>query len=236
MTRESEGLRALVAGARHVLFDFDGPICLLFHGCPADRIAAEQVEWLDERGLGWVLTDSERRSEDPHGVLSSIAERHPGSDLVAELEEQLTRHELRAARRARPTAHADVLIRTWVAVGVQLAIVTNNSARTVSSYLRGRGLLRCFDPHIYGRTRDLSLLKPHPRTLNTALTALGAAPETSLMIGDSLSDHTAAVRAGVPFVGYARHDATAEQMQRAGVPEHSITRSLEPLLEAVRRS
>ncbi|MCH0566082.1 HAD hydrolase-like protein [Streptomyces sp. MUM 136J] len=226
----------MVARARHVLFDFDGPICLLFHGCPADRIAVEQVEWLDARGLGWMLTDAERRSPDPHGVLSSIAERHPGSDLVAELEEQLTRHELRAARLARPTAYADVLVRTWVAVGVRLAIVTNNSARTVSSYLHGRGLLRCFAPHIYGRTQDLSLLKPHPRTLNTALTALGAAPEAALMIGDSLSDHTAAVRAGVPFIGYARRAATADRMRRAGVPEHSIMRSLAPLLEAVRPS
>lgn len=220
---------------RYVLFDFDGPICRLFARLPAKTIARAQVQWLESHGRDGVLTKEERFSPDPHGVLSTLAERHPGTDLVAELEERLTQQELKAARVAMPTAYADPLIQTWVAVGARLAIVSNNSARTVTSYLKQRGLFSCFDPHIYGRTQDLSVLKPHPQTLNLALTAMGAAPGASLMIGDSPSDHTAALRAGVRFLGYARNEAAVPKLLAAGVPEHSIlVGSLERLLNAVR--
>jgi phosphoglycolate phosphatase-like HAD superfamily hydrolase len=225
-----------VARTRHVLFDFDGPICRLFSGYSAKDIATAQVQWLDSHGRGAVLTEEERFSPDPHGVLSSLAKRYPGTDLVAELEEHLTRHELRAASCAMPTPHADPLIRTWVAVGARLAIVTNNSARTVASYLDSRGLHSCFGPHIYGRTQDLSLLKPNPQTLNLALTATGAAPDASLMIGDTPSDHLAARAAGVRFLGYARNEDAEQRMREAGVPRRDIISSLDVLLLAVRHS
>jgi HAD superfamily hydrolase (TIGR01509 family) len=235
VTREAEDLlQELVARTRYVLFDFDGPICRLFARLPAKTIARAQVQWLESHGRDGVLTKEERFSPDPHGVLSTLAERYPGTDLVAELEEWLTQQELKAARVAMPTAYADPLIQTWVAVGARLAIVSNNSARTVTSYLKQRGLFSCFD-HIYGRTQDLSVLKPHPQTLNLALTAMGAAPDASLMIGDSPSDHTAALRAGVRFLGYARNDAAVPKLLAAGVPEHSImVGSMERLLGAVR--
>lgn len=234
VTSEIENVRELVAQTRYVLFDFDGPICQLFAGHSAEVIARAQVKWLKERGLYAVLTEEERSRPDPHGVLSTVARRHPGSDLVAELEERLTQEELKAVRNAMPTAYADPLIRTWVAVGARLAIATNNSARTVTSYLSGRGLMPCFAPYIYGRTQDLSLLKPHPATLKRALNAMGASPEASLMIGDTPSDHAAAARAGVRFLGYARNPAKARVLLAAGVPQRSIMNSLEPLLHAVR--
>ncbi|MFD7876289.1 HAD family hydrolase [Streptomyces sp. NPDC059766] len=233
---EADELHELVARTRYVLFDFDGPICRLFSGHPADVIARDQVRWLDIRGLGGMLTKEERFSSDPHGTLSSLHGRYPGSDVIAGLEENLTRHELRAARVAMPTAYADPLIRTWVAVGTRLAVVTNNSARTVASYLTGRGLYGCFDPHIYGRTQELRLLKPHPDMLNRALRAMGAAPDASLMIGDALSDHAAARAAGVRFLGYARNSAARLRMLEGGVPARDIMGSLEPLLSSLRRS
>lgn len=234
VTSEAEHLRELVARTRYVLFDFDGPICRLFAGHPADAIARDQVAWLDDRGLGGMLTQQERFGTDPHGTLSSLHARYPDSDVISGLEKNLTRHELRAAQVAMPTPYADPLIRTWVAVGARLAVVTNNSAGTVTSYLRGRGLSSCFGPHVYGRTRELDLLKPHPEMLNRALTAMGAAPETSLMIGDALSDRAAARAAGVRFLGYARNPEARRRMRQDGVSDRSIMGSLEPLLLTLR--
>ncbi|MFE4669464.1 HAD family hydrolase [Streptomyces sp. NPDC056716] len=231
----AEELGELVEGTRYVLFDFDGPICRLFAGFPASHIARAQVEWLRAHGRADLLTEAELRSPDPHGVLSSLAARQPGTDLVLDLEEHLTQCELQAARGAWPTPYADALIRTWVAVGAQLAIVTNNSARTAEEYLKGRGLLSCFAPHIYGRTGELHLLKPHPDMLQRALRAMGAAPGDTLMIGDSSTDHAAARTAGVPFLGYASSDSATRRMRDTGVPERDILPSLEPLLTAVRR-
>lgn len=124
---DTEQLRELITRARVVLWDFDGPICRLFAGHKAERVAIDLVDWLEGRGLHGLLTEDERQSLDPHVVLRAVDRRHPGSDLVAELEERLTQEELRATSSAMPTAYADPLIRTWTAVGSRLAIATNNS-------------------------------------------------------------------------------------------------------------
>ncbi|MGW1005397.1 HAD family hydrolase [Streptomyces sp. NPDC002520] len=228
----SESLRELISHARVVLWDFDGPICRLFAGHSAERVANELVDWLEGRGLHGLLSEEERESLDPHVVLRAVDRRHPGSDLVAELEERLTHEELRAATSAMPTAWADPLIRTWTAVGSRLAIATNNSPRVVRAYLEDRGLTTCFAPHIYGRTQDLHHLEPHPHCLNRALNAMGAAPTAALMIGDTPSDLAAARQAGVPFLGYAHNERKTKLLIEAGA-EH-VVGTLEPLLRALR--
>ncbi len=231
---EPNDLRNLIEGARVVLWDFDGPVCRLFAGHSAERVARDLVDWLEGRGLHGLLDEPARESLDPHVVLRAVDRRHPGSDLVAELEERLTQEELKAAASARPTPYADPLVRTWTAVGARLAITTNNSPRVVKEYLTSRGLLPCFAPHLYGRTQELSYLKPHPHCVQRALNAMGAAPSTALMIGDTPSDFLAARAAGVPFLGYARNERKTKVLEEAGA--EMIVGSLEPVLKAVREA
>ncbi|MFG3251574.1 HAD family hydrolase [Streptomyces sp. NPDC048187] len=226
-----ESLRDLVMGARVVLWDFDGPVCRLFAGHPADGVARGLVDWLAAVGHEGVLTREEQGHTDPFVLLAAVdRERHHG-DLVAEFEERLTREELRAVPTARPTPYADPLIRTWAAHGVGLAVTTNNSPRAVSAYLATRGLLGCFAPHVYGRTRDPRLLKPDPYTLERALHARGVAPAHALMVGDSPADVAAAGKAGVPFLGYARNDRKEEQLRSAGA--EVLVHSLEEVLRTL---
>ncbi|MCE7051131.1 HAD family hydrolase [Streptomyces purpurascens] len=236
MTVETENdqhhLLTLIKRARVVLWDFDGPVCRLFAGHSADGVASDLVSWLEGRGLQGLLTDTERESLDPQVVLRAVDRRHPGSDLAAELEERLTQEELRAASSAMPTPYADPLIRTWSAVGSRLAIATNNSPRVVRKYLESRGLVGCFAPHIYGRTQELSHLKPDPHCLNRALNAMGAAPADALMIGDTPSDREAAARAGVPFLGYANNPRKAKILREAGAD--TVVESLESVLGLLR--
>ncbi|MBJ6645294.1 HAD family hydrolase [Streptomyces sp. BSE7-9] len=238
MTTETEtepnDLRNVIEGARVVLWDFDGPVCRLFAGHSAERVARDLVDWLEGRGLHGLLDEPARESLDPHVVLRAVDRRHPGSDLVAELEERLTQEELKATASARPTPYADPLVRTWTAVGARLAITTNNSPRVVKEYLTSRGLLPCFAPHLYGRTQELSYLKPHPHCVQRALNAMGAAPSTALMIGDTPSDFLAARAAGVPFLGYARNERKTKVLEEAGA--EMIVGSLEPVLKAVRET
>ncbi|WP_106961037.1 HAD family hydrolase [Streptomyces sp. 351MFTsu5.1] len=215
MTSQPENLQGLITRARYVLFDFDGPICRVFAGHSADGVAAGLVEWLEDRGEDRLLTAEERRTADPWDVLRAVGRRRPGSDLLAEVEERLTLEEICAVTSATPTVHADPLIRTWRARGAQLAIATNNSPRAVRKYLEGHGLDGCF-PHVFGRTPDPRLLKPHPHCLEQALTAFGADPVQALMLGDSPPDVEAARRAGVAFLGYARNDRKEKELREAG--------------------
>jgi HAD superfamily hydrolase (TIGR01509 family) len=230
---ETERLRELIASARVVLWDFDGPVCRLFAGHSAERVARELVEWLAAGGLGGLLTETEREHPDPHVVLRAVHRRHPRSDLVEELEERLTKEELRAVPTAMPTVYVDPLIRTWTAVGARLAVTTNNAPQVVRAYLTSRGLISCFAPHIYGRTQNLHLLKPDPHCLNRALNAMGAAPSAALMIGDSATDFFAAQKAGVPFLGYARNARKAGLLREAGAQD--VVGSFLPLLSVLRR-
>ncbi|MET9383679.1 HAD-IA family hydrolase [Streptomyces sp. NPDC002928] len=222
----------MITAARVVLWDLDGPICRLFAGHHADLVADELLRWLEARGLHGLLTETERESPDPHVVLGAVDLRHPGSDLVAELEERLTQEELKAMPSAMPTAYADPLIRTWTALGVRQAVATNNSPRVVRKYLEQRGLDSCFVPHIYGRTQDLHLLKPNPHAVNRALGALGAAASSALMIGDSPVDYRAAHAAGIPFLGYARNERKAKLLRDAGAGH--LVESLEQVLQILR--
>ncbi|MGH4029468.1 HAD family hydrolase [Actinomycetota bacterium Odt1-20B] len=227
-------IEALLDGVRCVLWDFDGPICGLFAGHSARTIADEQVRWLRERGLRGLPTDELSGEADPYVVLRVVDHRHPGSDLVTELEERLTQQELKAVRSALPTAYADPLIRTWTATGARLAVTTNNSPLAVADYLETRGLTDCFAPHIYGRLKeDLSLLKPDPHCVHRALNAMGVSPGAALMIGDTPSDHAAARDAGVRFLGYAYSEAKAAKLAAAGA--RVVVDSLQPVLESVKR-
>ncbi|MFI7299698.1 HAD family hydrolase [Streptomyces sp. NPDC050121] len=230
---EAADLREVIRQARVVLWDFDGPICRLFAGHSAESVAEGLVRWLEGRGLHGLLTESERESLDPHVVLRAVDRRHQGSDLVTELEERLTQEELKATSKAMPTPYADPLIRTLRARGLRLAITTNNSPRVVDTYLDTRGLTSCFAPHIYGRTQELRHLKPHPHCLNRALRAMGSAPDTALMIGDTPSDFLAAREAGVPFLGYARNERKEKALRGAGATR--VVNSLEPVLQAARQ-
>ncbi|MFE0174329.1 HAD family hydrolase [Streptomyces sp. NPDC059002] len=214
-----------------MLFDFDGPICDLFAGHAAKTVAEDQVQWLAERGLRGLLTGGLDEEPDPYIVLRAVDRRRPGSDLVAELEERLTQQEVNAVASAWPTAYVDPLIRTWTAVGARLAITTNNSPRAVARYLTSRGIAECFTPHIYGRTQDLRLLKPDPHCVLRALSAMGADPKSTLMIGDAPSDYVAARQAGVRFLGYARNERKARRLRAAGAAH--LVSSLEPLLRVV---
>ncbi|MFJ8362254.1 HAD family hydrolase [Streptomyces sp. NPDC093984] len=232
MAAETGRLRELITDARFVLFDFDGPICRLFAGHSAELVSQDMTDWLERQGLLWQLTQEERAQPDPYVLLPMMDARHRGSDLVAAMEERLTQQELTAVVSAQPTAYADPLIRTWAALGARLAITSNNSARAVTAYLESRGLVDCFAPHIYGRTRELHRQKPDPHHLIRALRAMGAAGETALMIGDSPSDLKAAEQAGVPFLGYARNERKQKLLRDAGA--EVVVNTLEPALRVLR--
>ncbi|MET9462184.1 HAD family hydrolase [Streptomyces canus] len=231
MTAETARLASLVASARYVLWDMDGPICRLFAGYPAHQIAGELVNKIDQLGMDGLLTELERSSNDPQVALRGAHERHRGSDLVLELEEWLTRRELAAVRTAMPTPYADPLIRTWSSYGVRFAITANNAAVAASAYVESRQLTDCF-PYVYGRTPNLDLMKPNPHCLEQAIKAMGAVPSATLMIGDTPTDLQAAQQAGVAFLGYARNEDKERLLKEAGA--EVIVGSMKVVLEVLR--
>ncbi|WP_405912707.1 HAD family hydrolase [Streptomyces sp. NBC_00963] len=226
-----ENLRARITSTRYVLFGFDGPLCRLF-GPSAERAASDGMRtFLEERGITALAPDADLGGlAGPLDILRTVGTLHPDSDLVADLEEWLTRQEQRAAAGAWPTMYVDGVVRTWAATGGRLAVTTNHSPRAVREYVTGRGLDECFGPHIHGRAAaDLQLLKPHPHMLEQALTGLGADRATTLVIGDSVPDLRAAQEVGLPFLGYATNDAAVDELASAGAD--LVLNTWEPVLD-----
>lgn len=82
--------------------------------------------------------------------------------------------------------------------GCRVGCVTNKTARFTEPLLQGIGLFDEFDIVVSGDT--LPVKKPDPAPLLHAARRLDAAPERSLMVGDSISDVKAARAAGFAVV------------------------------------
>lgn len=89
--------------------------------------------------------------------------------------------------------------------GYLLAVATGKSRIGLDRSLRDTGLAECF---AVSRCADEFFSKPHPGMLLELMSETGAAPDSTLMIGDSVWDMEMAGRANVPAVAvsYGVHD------------------------------
>jgi HAD superfamily hydrolase (TIGR01509 family) len=216
-------LAALLQRARVLLLDFDGPICAIFAGHPASQIARDLLDAL--RTDGHPVPDDLDAPADPFVVLRYAATL--GSEATERTDARLRAAELAAVPTARPTPHADELIRAWRETGRQVAAVSNNSEPALTAYLDRHSIeLNA----VIGRTiADPALLKPNPYLVLNALNALGAAPDESLLLGDSPSDVDAGRHANIVTIGYANKPGKRERLTSAGA--HVVIDQLDMLVD-----
>ncbi|MAB54022.1 MULTISPECIES: phosphoglycolate phosphatase [Marinobacter] len=82
--------------------------------------------------------------------------------------------------------------------GCRMGIVTNKPEQFVAPLLEQMGIEHWFDISIGGDT--LPVRKPDPQPLIHAMTELGGTRGTTVMVGDSVTDISAALAAGIPSV------------------------------------
>ncbi len=223
-------LSEVLATTRHVLVDFDGPICSIFAGRAASLIAEELAALI--RTHDGAVPDRVLSSGDPLDVL-----RHAGrlsGPLALEVERALQTVELAAAATALPTHGAAEFLAECRLSRRLVAIVSNNSAPAVARYLESAGL-----SHLVARVEgrdpgDPGLMKPDPTLVFRALRALGGQAESAVLIGDSASDLEAARAAGVQSIGYANKAGKADKLAAAGAAV--VVTSMIDLAASVRAS
>lgn len=120
-----------------------------------------------------------RTATDPFDILFHAAEL--GRAEARYVEAALRAREVEAVRSADPTPHAADLLHGWKATGRPLAIVSNNSADAVRTYLEIHEL-RLAVTRVSARTSaDVALLKPSPTPgYPGPLTALACPPPAAL--------------------------------------------------------
>lgn len=207
-----------------VLFDFDGPLCLLFAQHPTPEIAQRFRILLADAGL---LKDSLVGCEDPFRILHENHDMPGSTDLIAPL---LVQEEIAAAHQAEPTSGSLRLVAALAERHVPMAITTNNSPEAVRIYLDRHGLSEALAEHVYGRGENPALMKPDPFCIDQAMTALGIPADRCLMIGDSPADVVAARDAGVWFLGYARNEDKRHQLHASDALVYTIDEFHEQVL------
>jgi HAD superfamily hydrolase (TIGR01509 family) len=205
-------ISALLAAARYVLLDFDGPVCSIFAGRAAPLVAEEIANVI--RGLGHSVPSEVLAHGDPLDVLRCAGQVDEA--LATHVERALRAAELVAAETAQPTSGAADFLDACHQTGRAVAIVSNNSAPAVVRYLDRTGLAPLV-AHVEGRdATSPTLMKPHPILLHRALRALDAKSESAVLIGDSQTDMEAAQAAGVSMIGYANRAGKAEILAASG--------------------
>lgn len=202
---QNDPLRLLLSRSSVVLFDFDGPLCDVFAGSPADSIA---------RDLELVL-GSKVDTDDPLEVLRAAAQSDGAT--VGAVEDALVAAEVAAVRKSVPTPGGVEAVRACLAKSLNVGIVSNNSADCVSAFLESQGLVNAVHP-VIGRSRGRpELMKPSRWPLATALAKLGKQPDEAVFIGDSMTDIEVARIVNVPCVGYANKAGKRRAFECAGV-------------------
>lgn len=120
---------------------------------------------------------------------------------------------------------APSVIRHLKAKGIFLGIVSTKFRYRIEAILGRAGFLETFDIIVGGE--DVSRHKPDPEGLLMAIEGLGS-PQSTLYVGDSISDAEAARRAGIPFAAVLSGVTLREAFE-----EYPVYRFLENLSELV---
>ncbi|WP_411125911.1 HAD family hydrolase [Streptomyces sp. x-19] len=210
---------------RHVLLDFDGPVCSVFAGFPAPDVARRLVEVLsgpDGPPLG-------HEEPDPLALLRRIADER--EDLVSVADETLAQLEVEAVNLARPTPGGVAFLEACAASGRPVWMVSNNATVAIERYLSTHGLGR-FVAGQFGRVSGQpKSMKPSPRLLSAAIRAAEAKPSECIFVGDAVRDVEAAHAAGMEAIGYANKPGKDKALTEAGAL--AVVASMDDLARAV---
>ncbi|MFE5550122.1 HAD family hydrolase [Streptomyces sp. NPDC056534] len=209
----NDSLVTVVSAAEAVLYDFDGPICDVFAGLPAPGVAATLAGIVAQQAPE--LAFQAAATDDPMEVhrLSQLG----GESLLAAVEGALTAAEVEAVSvSGPPVAGAVRALRAAHTAGRQVAVVSNNSAECVETFLALHGLEGLVHEVVGRPALAPALMKPSPHPLMLAATALGVLPERSVLVGDSITDVEAARAAGMRVIGFANKPSKRVTLPEAG--------------------
>lgn len=201
----------LIANAKALLLDFDGPVTALMPP-PLNVQAADQAR---AALSGIELPADIEQTTDHLAVLRFTAEHVPAR--LAAVERSCAEAEVACARDSDPSPEIRGLLADAGRRATPVAIVSNNSEAAVRVFLdrfnwaRGIKTLAC-------RTLGgVAEMKPDPFLVSKAVKLLGVRSDECIFVGDSVADVLAGHDAGVRVVGLAKTLARGAELTRAGV-------------------
>ena len=222
-------LERLITSVVGVLLDFDGPVCSIFAGRPAPKVARRMVDSLTAMGVENL--DTVEGEQDPLAVLRWTDVNHPA--LTKRIEDILCAEEQQAISSALPTPSSRDVISAARKSGRPVVIVSNNSPNAIHAYLDRHQLTSMITTVIGRRYGHPSDMKPNPVTIYEAIREIDVKPNSCVLIGDSPSDIEAAKCAGVLSVGFVKNDSRKLPLRAAGAD--ALIESMGELIPALER-
>jgi len=206
----ADQLADLVRDKSVVLLDFDGPVCSVFAGYPASKVAEEL------RQIAGVTGTEFDAEDDPLQLLVRLSRILP-HDVTRAVADALRDKETQAIQTAQPAPGGSAIIQAARRSGRRISLVSNNSSAAIDAYLRRHALTELVD-EVSARYDDMDprLLKPNTHLLERALTRLDIAGPHAIFVGDSPSDITAGSACDIPTIGYANRPAKKQPLASAG--------------------
>ncbi|MFG3557424.1 HAD family hydrolase [Micromonospora sp. NPDC047557] len=220
-------LEQLCREARALLLDFDGPVCSIFAGYPAPMVAQKLVQLLMARGAEFARNLDGQ--SDPLEVLRRTAVEGDHG-LTRTVEDRLIAAEVQAVRTAEPTPYGRETMVAARQLGLQIAVVSNNSAQAVERYLKSNRLSAHVARTVGRAYANPSRMKPNPAPILEAASSVGISPALCILVGDSLADIEGAKAAGVRVIGYANRPQKEELFRAAGAD--ALVTSMRAVAEA----
>jgi HAD superfamily hydrolase (TIGR01549 family) len=195
-------------------------------------LVADQLRAILAEGGYTDLSDDVRSAADPFDVLFYAAKL--GQDEAHYIEAAFRAHEVEAVQSAQPTPSAADLMYAWRETGRPLAVVSNNSAAAVETYLDIHDLRATINLVSARTSADVALLKPSPFLVAEAADRLAVDPARCTLVGDSITDIQASRAAQVMAIGYANKPGKIDRFAAAGVD--LVITSMSRVVTALRMS
>lgn len=200
--------------ARALLLDFDGPVCSVFAGHPNVAVATVLRLYLEKVGIA--LPNRFAANRDPLKLLQWVGETDGISGRVRSVDNLLITGEMTAVDSAAPTVGAAAVIYEAHKAGWPIAIVSNNSASAIDRYLQAHELADYITAVVGRPFAQPERMKPRPDIVQLAVEQLDVPAGSCVLIGDSPSDMTAAIAAGVIPIGYVKAPDRRAGLEAAG--------------------
>lgn len=210
-----------------IVFDFDGTLV-----DASEAICASFNAVLADHGLPLVETATVKtKIGRPLKELFAEVDAAASDDALQGYVQEYRKHFFPiSAAKTRPMPGVvealPVLARTRT-----LAIATSRTAEGALHILRSLGLEQHFGAVV--GIEDVAHVKPDPEPVLSALARIGAEPAQSLMVGDTIDDVLAGLRAGAQSVGVTTGAFTAEQLLHAGA--HHVVATMAELAAMLRQ-
>jgi myo-inositol-1(or 4)-monophosphatase len=200
-------LDAILSQTRHLIFDFDGPICDLFAGVTAEAVADQLRDLL--RAASTEPPPGITSTTDPFEILTYAASL--SSDLAERTETAMARFELSAVPTAALSGYVHETVTACRQSGRSAAVISRHSAAAVRAYLTAHGLDEQIE-HISARAPGQP--SPIDRLIEETIHVLGPPAECALITA-SADRIQAANREQTHTIGYARAPGIRELLAAA---------------------